>query len=460
MALRPFARHPKKSEEETTQNESNGVSQFFSSNPRPEDPPADDARSNQMTAGPAPAITVEVQAAAGWYPDAANAGLMRYWDGFHFTGQIMHVHARAGEAEVSAPIAASAHAAEPSMNSTSRAADLLAPSRSQRASLDEPPITGRSAPPTPSSERDDPAPSATPAVAVTSFATDYSPQDQPVDGGETGAAVFGIGRTEAKAEVEARTEARTETQTETETETETEAKTETGKEAKTEMETGTEVIDKAEADEAVSKSDDVGNEDATSPKVGSPGVPSKQKAPDEANNWAEQTERAVARATAIGTPEAWQEAAQVAVVVSEMAQTMQAAADATQVAVQMDRAAEDAAQGAHVAAKAAEDANQSVQQTARAAQEAAEAARVAEQAAADAKETAEQSAQAVPRIAEVAKVAAQAATEARRMAQRLEEIVAKACTANTPEDWSEALKLASVATETQHVPSPSSHPWG
>ena len=35
----------------------------------------------------------------GWYPDATTPGLMRYWDGFHLTGQILHVHARAGDAE-------------------------------------------------------------------------------------------------------------------------------------------------------------------------------------------------------------------------------------------------------------------------------------------------------------------------------------------------------------------------
>ncbi len=35
----------------------------------------------------------------GWYPDATTPGLMRYWDGFHLTGQILHVHARAADAQ-------------------------------------------------------------------------------------------------------------------------------------------------------------------------------------------------------------------------------------------------------------------------------------------------------------------------------------------------------------------------
>jgi hypothetical protein len=167
-----------------------------------------------------------------------------------------------------------------------------------------------------------------------------------------------------------------------------------------------------------------------------------QGAAEEATSWAEQTERAVTKAQALGTPEAWQEAARVAAVVAEVAQTMQAAADATQLAGQTAKEAEDAAERAQAAARKVSDARRSAERTAKAAQEAAEAAKAAERAAAEAKQTAEQSAQEAPKLAEAARLAAQAAAGAGRKAQGLEEIVAKATTANTPESWSEALRLS------------------
>ena len=58
------------------------------------------------------------------------------------------------------------------------------------------------------------------------------------------------------------------------------------------------------------------------------GRPAVVGAAGEAEKWAKEAEKAVARASSVGTPETWQEAARLAVVVSEMAQTLQAAAQA------------------------------------------------------------------------------------------------------------------------------------
>jgi len=170
---------------------------------------------------------------------------------------------------------------------------------------------------------------------------------------------------------------------------------------------------------------------------------------DEANHWAEETTRAVAKAKAIGTPEAWQEAAKVAVVLSELAFTMQTSVAAKQVSEQREQSARHATERARIAAQTAVDANRSAQQTTQAAREAAEAAKVAERAAAEARAAAEQADQAVPQLAEAARVAEQAAAEAEHKAQRLAEIVARASTANTPAAWNQALKLSSEVTESR-----------
>ena len=172
-----------------------------------------------------------------------------------------------------------------------------------------------------------------------------------------------------------------------------------------------------------------------------------QGATDGADNWGKDTERAVIRALTVDTPEAWQQAAQAAVVVSQMAQTMQAAADAKQTARQTAEAAEAAAETARVATHTATDARETAERMAKSAQEAAETARLAAQKAVEAKEDAERKAQEAPKIAEKAEVAARAAADAKHKAQDLEKLVAKARSANTPSAWSEALKLAELAVE-------------
>ncbi len=107
MALRPFARHPKsggeeEEEEETTPEATNEVDQFFSNDRRRRaDHPADGPPPAESTDAPAvtadePAEVIGELGSSGWYPDANDPGLMRYWDGFHLTGQVVHVHSRLG----------------------------------------------------------------------------------------------------------------------------------------------------------------------------------------------------------------------------------------------------------------------------------------------------------------------------------------------------------------------------
>ena len=165
----------------------------------------------------------------------------------------------------------------------------------------------------------------------------------------------------------------------------------------------------------------------------------------EAKKWAQEAEKAVARASSVGTPETWQEAARLAVVVSEMAQTLQAAAEATQVAAQKADAAQEAAQQSRAAAQRSADAGQADQQAQKAAQEADDAAKRARQAAVEAKQAADRASQALPSFVETEKAAAQEAADAQKEAQRLQEIVGKASKSDTPSAWSEALKLSTAA---------------
>jgi hypothetical protein len=200
---------------------------------------------------------------------------------------------------------------------------------------------------------------------------------------------------------------------------------------------------------------DGGSDDVTAAKPVAD-TPAPAPAPmeaDQTNSWAERTERAVTKAQATGTPEAWQEAAKAASVVSEMAQTMQTAADIRQSAERMERAAEEAQRRATEAQKAVEEAQRSVQETAEAAHQAEQAAEVAARKAAEAKQKAEQVAEATPRMAERAKEASQAAASAKRRAQLVEEIVARAHQADTPEAWSEARRSAERAAGSEDRPS-------
>ncbi len=207
-----------------------------------------------------------------------------------------------------------------------------------------------------------------------------------------------------------------------------------------------EVEQKAEPPTSAQGTPDVSTETALkakdnegSDKVTSTDSTTEDQSEGEPNDWAEEAERAVARAQEAGTPEAWQEVAQAATVVSEMAQTMRVVADTSKAADQMEQASQEAAQRAQVAAQTAAAADLTVRQTAKAAEEAADAAKVAAQKAADAEQKAEQAAQAVPMVSEAAKAAAKDADEAKRKVKAAEEIVAKAREVNTPAAWSAAL---------------------
>ena len=420
MALRPSSRQlRRKAEEEAAPDGLDEVAQFFSNDPRPDHTSPNDARPDEATVQQLPAVTMHDHSEAGWYPDATDPRLMRYWDGFHLTGQTMQVEPTSSSVDEpveSAPDMATIDVEGSPMNDASWFTDPQAASQPQTAPFvgESPAIAGRNekgvaTPPHPS-EQLSPGPGVPPAETVTSLSSDHGPPEPPFSNGEIWTAMRGV---------------------------------EGAKATREEDESNAEVVS------PIAESGDGGNLRAPLSKVDSRAVPGSHVEADVASNWAEETEKAVARARAVGTPEAWQAAAQAAVVVSELARTMEAEVSALQTAEQTATTAQETEEAAKVAAQAAADAKQTVQQTDRAVQEAEEAAKVAAQAAADAKQLAEQTAQAAPQVAEVARVAAQRAGDAKHKAEGLEAIVAKARAANTPAAWREALELATVAMETQ-----------
>jgi hypothetical protein len=451
MALRPFTRNPKKSEEdeEAAPSDTGDAREFFSVDPRPADPSAadpaaDDGPPPRMSVPKPPTVSMPEDAEPGWYPDQADPGLVRYWDGFHLTGQSMRVERPAAQAggaksmiaveaaDTTSPVAAAptavaqpiatkaapAPAAAPAADGApeDRSAEVGAPSRPELILFDEstaatPTEELESAPPPP--VRAGPAP-AEPAAPAATPSSDRPSTAQAPEHHETWTAMREIGK-------------------------------------------GT-----AEADDAITATEELVT--ATAADDGHDGEPAPvtEASPPEdpgtragdVAEWAQETERAVAKAQATGTPDAWQEAARAAAVVTEMAQTMRSLAEATRVAGEKARAAHDAVEAAKVAEQETADAKVTAEQTSTAALEAAEAAKVAGQAAAEAKQIAERTAQAMPKLAAVARAAVQASTDAEQTAKGLEGIVIKARTTNTPEAWSEALVLASAATGTGQAPTP------
>ena len=439
MALRPFGRNQKKkADEDTSPSATDEFAQFFSNDPRSDEQSAHNPTVTRAPDLPSPTVTMEEQSAAGWYPDTKDPGLMRYWDGFHLTGQTMRVgperpatpepvdEGPAGDApEPSQGPPPAASSPTPAVSARS-ATDLLAPdvpqvplpgggsmpampgsgdvpSRQDQAagangadstapSDDEPakhdpesgvgtsPAAPAPAPPAPAP----PAPAPTPAPAAS------APAPAPAAPAPAPAASAPAPAPAASAPAPAPA-------------------------ASAPVETGT------------------GNDNGT----------------DEISHWAERTEKAVTRAEATGTPEAWHEAAEAAAVVSEMAQTMQAAADIQKSAEELDRTAREAQRNADDAQKAVTEAQRTVERTARSAREAAEAADVAARAASDAEEKAERAVAATPELARQAQQAAEAAAGAKRRAQRVEEIVAKARRTDTAEAWTEARRSAEQSLQSE-----------
>ena len=476
MALRPFTRNPKKSEEdqETAPADLSDVREFFSADARPADPPAADARPADTPAAdegpvrmsvPKPStVSLPEDAEPGWYPDQADPGLVRYWDGFHLTGQSMRIEppvAQAGEAPamISPAPGASTVAAEPTTDRSAttpaaRTADVEAPARPALIAFDESATVAEpiervenmtSPPPTP--VRSGPAP-APPVAPTATPGPDRPSTDQSADHRQAWTAMRDIGKEIDDAE---------------------------DVDEPDEADEADEVDEVDEVDEAhgitatgelVTAASAGGDDDdeLTPVPTGSPPEDPDTRVGDVVD-WAQETERAVAKAQATGTPDAWQEAARAAAVVSEMAQTMRAMAEATRIVGERVRAARQAVEAAKVAEEDAADAKLTAEQTSAAALEAEEAARVAEQSAAEAKATAaeatqiaERTAQATPKFAAAARAAIEASDDAEKKAKGLEGIVGQARTVNTPQAWSEALVLASTATATATATSEDSTP--
>ncbi len=420
MARRIFTRNPKDSEGEATQYESDEGSQ-----PSPNDPPLGHALDADKEPGQAivpggPGIAPQDRREPGWYPDATDSGLMRYWDGFHFTGQAKRVSSAPASTDGAE---AKVQAAGPPTTDT-RSIDWAKP---ETTDLDVP-IGPHIAP----LFADLPVISApNQNLGVPSAISTGPPPapNHPLGAGDAPAGPglsYSVGSDGNGEKRTAMSDARP-----------TPAEPDEGEEIKTRAVVAN--------DESVrSRGDDGGNENPPN-SSGGPG------ATEDAKDWGKDAERAVTRALTVDTPEAWQEAANVAVVVSEMAQTMQAVADANQTARHTAKAAEEAAEKAGIAAQTAADAKDSAERMAKAAQDAAEAARLAAQKAVEAKEEADRTARTAPQVAETAEGASRTAADAKHKAQALEQVVARARSENTPAAWSEALRLAVLAVDTKRT---------
>jgi hypothetical protein len=452
MALRPFTRNPKKSEddEETAPTDLSNVREFFSADARPADPPAVDDGPVRMSVPKPSTVSLPEDAEPGWYPDQADPGLVRYWDGFHLTGQSMRIEppvAHAGEAAamISPAPGASTVASAPATDSSdttpaARSADVEAPSRPALIAFDESATTTEPTekvenmtppPPPPTPIRSGPAPAA-PGAPTSTPAPDRPSTERSADPRQAWTAMRDIGREADEAD-------------------EADEAADAAEVAEVEEPHGVTATGELVTAAPAGGDDD---DELTPAPTGSPSGDPGTRAGDVAD-WAQETERAVAMAQATGTPDAWQEAARAATVVSEIAQTMRAMAEATRVADERTRAAHEAVEEAKAAEEEAADAKLTAEQSSAAALKAEEAAKVAERSAAEAKATAaeaeqiaERTAQATPTFAAAARAAIEASDDAEKKAKGLEGIVGKARTVNTPQAWSEALVLASAATET------------
>ncbi len=496
MASRPFARRHKDGQKQVDVKAPNMIDQFFASEPelagppdagaapveetrpqevRPGDTRADQGRPNLVAAPQVPDATPEVTlpdgAQAGWYPDSNKPGVMRYWDGFHLTGQVLHVHSRASDTAAADPPRGTGEA-EGAPTVAESAADRPALSRSVGTPFGPPrvPVAGRgdnaAALPSPSASLPSDARAETAPAPTVPPATPQSPGRFPPrplgDNGATGAmfqrpGVAGVekgtgtnrpfvgafDKRDTKAEpTPVEREAGKDKGELTDRPDKESAERPDKESAERPDKESAERPDKESAErpdkesaERPDKGDRTGKKDDKGHKAdrqesapqnvlsfGSPKAEQKgAQGEEDVRNWAAMTETAVARARAVSTPEAWEQAAQAALVVSEMAQAMQAVAEAAQLAHQRSRAAEEAEHEA----------------------------RVATQADAEAKEEARRTSKAAEKAAGVARAAVEEAAAAEQRAKKLDDIVSRARKTNTPEAWREAHKMAASATDSR-----------
>lgn len=432
---------------ETALDESTEVEQFFSNGSKAEEAASKEARPAASKAQPVPSevppppAPVQEHGVAGWYPDETDEGLMRYWDGFHFTGQIMHVHSRAEDA----PAAAVTEVTQTEQAETVVTETGSSDEEAEAEGVDERrnAFSFRSTDP--------------PAPASPAFVPLLQPAPAAEPAAKEGAPALSDGPVEAAPSVAPTIEASSPNSVRTQhgsnsISTKHLGVGDGGVNATSlraagppadEVDGDDDQDDEAELVVTVFKGDDNVSTNGSTPQVGTSPV-ARIKALAEGvgdvDDWADQTDKAVARARSLGTPEAWEAAADAAVVVSEMARTMRSAAAAAQTAARLDDIAKAAADEARHAAESAEEAKQSAQQTAESARKAEAAAKAAEQAATEARAKAERTAAEAPKRRDEAKVSAEAAAEAGRKAHELEEIAASAGNVNTPAAWSEALK--------------------
>jgi hypothetical protein len=443
MDLRPFTRK-NKTVEEIPPAPTDEFAQFYSNDPQYA-VPVESVITTPAVSEPGPTITTDGDSAPGWYPDSQDEGLLRYWDGYHLTGQTLRIDAPEPERDEST--SGSTATSEAASATPTAQDDSVVNQVSEQPPA--PPATAE-APPAPSFLPPPPATPAEPAPAVPPAPPAFTPQppqtatssftpliENPVSETHDEGDVVGAQPDTAPTDGPGSSFTVLASSATTEPPSPTIPLGPAGDDSPT-----GEPADATTDTDTAAVADEVGVNDAGAGSVtGSP-------AGGGANHWAEETEKTVARAESLDTPEAWQDVARAAGVVTDMAQVMRAAADTSQTAARMERAARDAERRAETARLKAEESRQAVQKTAQVASEAAKAAKEAAHAAAKAKQIAEQNAQEAPELAEAAELAGRAAAEARRRARAIEEIVAKARAADTPGAWSKAHNRADTALET------------
>jgi Protein of unknown function (DUF2510) len=382
----------------------------------------------------------------GWYPDVNDIGLMRYWDGFHWTGQAQRVQSTSTDSKIPStpevkplppvdkgtpPTVDKATTSEIGASGLPHLDTILLPPPA--GTIGQPPVVA----PNLGSEPAVVAP-ASPGGTTTESILFAKPAE--VDKAEV--ATLDPRSEEQHAEA-GKDETGTAKQETVPVEQELASFEQKPGPAKQGSDVQSTAASAATAQTTEGGTRTTGNEQK---EVAVPETPVQPRANDEVSDWADRTEKAIAKARAAGTAEAWEKAAQAASVVSEMAETMRVVADATQTAEQMRQKAQEAARHAQKVADAAASARQAAEKAATAADEAAEKARIAAHAAAEAGETAEQRAKEVSPATESARTAQEAAESAERMAENLEQIVAAARSVNSPEAWSDARGKALART--------------